>query len=119
MDTQYFKNKLEEEQALLEEEIQLLGVVADGDHNFDLIGESGVDNAESIELADSFALEAQKEALLDQLENRLIDVLGALNKIKNNTFGICEVSGREIEKERLEANPAARTNIANREVRLN
>ena len=119
MDTEYFKNKLEEERGLLEEEIELLGTVADGEHHFDVIGKRGVDAAESIELADSFALEAQKEALLDQLENRLIDVLSALNKIKNNNYGICEISGSPIEEERLKANPAARTNIANRNIKLN
>ena len=46
------------------------------------------------------------------LQARLTDVNVALGKIENGTYGICEVSGEPIEADRLEANPAARTNKA-------
>lgn len=35
----------------------------------------------------------------------------ALNKIENNTYGICEESGDEISFERLKANPTARYSL--------
>jgi DnaK suppressor protein len=47
------------------------------------------------------------------LQARLSDVNRALDKIEAGTFGSCEVSNEPIEADRLEANPAARTNKAN------
>ena len=49
------------------------------------------------------------QAISNQLEIRLENINIALNKIKNGTYGVCEISGHPIEKERLLANPAART----------
>ena len=49
------------------------------------------------------------KAILNQLETRLNEVKSALEKIENDKYGICEVSGVPIEIDRLEANPAART----------
>ena len=37
----------------------------------------------------------------------------ALQKIKAGAYGVCEISGEPIEVERLAANPAARTTLAN------
>ena len=51
----------------------------------------------------------------NQLENRLLDVKRALEKIDNGTYGTCEVSGEQIEETRLDANPAARTSIAHKD----
>lgn len=55
----------------------------------------------------------ERRALLAQLEIRYRNIVRALEKIENGTFGVCEISGQPIEKERLHANPAARTNLAN------
>lgn len=55
----------------------------------------------------------ERRALLAQLEIRYRNIVRALEKIENGTFGVCEISGQPIEKERLQANPAARTNLAN------
>jgi RNA polymerase-binding transcription factor DksA len=46
-------------------------------------------------------------ALEHALETRLQEVEKAQERIKNNTYGLCEKCGREIERDRLEANPAA------------
>jgi DnaK suppressor protein len=48
-------------------------------------------------------------ALEDSLETQLRDIDLALKKIKENTYGICEKCGKEIEKERLTVLPQART----------
>ncbi len=50
-------------------------------------------------------------AVLNVLEKRHTQVEKALLAIKNNTYGICEVSGCKISAERLEANPSATTCI--------
>jgi RNA polymerase-binding transcription factor DksA len=56
-----------------------------------------------------------RQALMVQLETRYKNIKRALRKFDSDTYGICEVSGEPIEPNRLAANPAARTNIANRE----
>jgi RNA polymerase-binding transcription factor DksA len=56
-----------------------------------------------------------RRAILVQLEIRHLNIKHALQKITDGTYGICELSGETIEAERLQANPSARTNIANRE----
>tara|TARA_B100001989_G_C24513065_1_gene451524 strand:- start:303 stop:674 length:372 start_codon:yes stop_codon:yes gene_type:complete len=57
----------------------------------------------------------ERRALLAQLEIRHRNLKRALDKIDSGTYGVCEISGEVIEEERLAANPAARTNIANRD----
>jgi YteA family regulatory protein len=50
-------------------------------------------------------------SLLEQLEAEIEDLDAALRKIEEGTYGICEVCGREIDPERLEAIPGTRTCI--------
>ena len=60
-----------------------------------------------------------RSAITHGLERRYHDVRLALKKIeKGEGYGICEISGETIEVERLEANPAARTNLANKDIDL-
>ncbi len=51
----------------------------------------------------------ERRGTLSALETRFNNISRALEKIKNNRFGICELCGKQIEEERLQANPAART----------
>lgn len=51
----------------------------------------------------------ERRATLSALETRYQNIKRALQKIDDGTFGICEVSGEQIEADRLDANPAART----------
>ena len=48
-------------------------------------------------------------SLLEQLEAEIGDLDTALRKIDEGTYGVCEVCGREIGPERLEAMPGTRT----------
>ena len=48
-------------------------------------------------------------AVLKQLEIKLNDVKNALSKIENGTYGVCEVCGKNIEADRLEADSSAKT----------
>lgn len=57
----------------------------------------------------------ERRATLAKLETRYRNLNRALTKIAAGNYGYCEVSQEPIEIERLEANPAARTNIANRD----
>jgi RNA polymerase-binding transcription factor DksA len=74
---------------------------------------SDLKNADNNEEADGVEEWNERRATLGQLEIRYRNILRALKKIKENKYGICEISGDEIEETRLDANPAARTNIAN------
>lgn len=67
------------------------------------------------ELKQESRQEQRNHGITQDLEPRLSNVIHALEKIERGEFGICEVSGMSIEKERLDANPAARTNIANKD----
>lgn len=51
----------------------------------------------------------ERVATLAELETRYHNIVRALNKIENGSYGICEVCNEQIEPERLDANPAART----------
>ncbi len=56
-----------------------------------------------------------RSGVVAELETRYRNINRAIEKIVAGTYGICEISGEPIEPERLDANPAARTNIANRD----
>ena len=50
-------------------------------------------------------------AILEQLENELAEIEAALQRLDAGTYGIDEVTGEPIARERLEALPSARTNV--------
>lgn len=52
-------------------------------------------------------------ALFEHINQEYEDVVAALERMENGSYGICEVSGKEIPMERLEALPTARTTIEN------
>ncbi|OGC87004.1 hypothetical protein A3D70_02080 [Candidatus Adlerbacteria bacterium RIFCSPHIGHO2_02_FULL_54_18] len=98
MNTEHFKQKLEEEQERVEQELKELG-------------HEDIDPAatESDELADRMEEFGEHQAEIATLTARRREVVVALERIKNGTYGVCEISGDVIEEDRLEANPAART----------
>lgn len=106
-----FKDKLEEEKNLLENE---LGTVSSRNpSNKDDWEPKKVDmdinQADRNEVADELEEFGNNTAITIDLEIRLAEVKTAIEKINNDNFGVCEVGGEEIEEDRLEANPAAKT----------
>lgn len=61
------------------------------------------------ETADKIESFEENVAITRQLEARLAEVRDALERIENGGFGHCATCGKEIESERLLANPAAQT----------
>lgn len=105
------KTRLEAEKKLLEEELAHLGHKnpdAPGDWvaakpEGEEFGADRTDNAGVIgEMHDN-------NASMNELEGRYNNVVRALEKFTTGAYGVCEISGHEIEEDRLEANPAART----------
>ncbi len=73
-----------------------------------------VEKSDRNEVADTIEEYEENSAILRELEIRLNQVKAALSRMEQGKYGIDEIDGGPIEKERLEANPAARTNIKNR-----
>jgi RNA polymerase-binding transcription factor DksA len=51
----------------------------------------------------------EQAATLRPLDIRLEEINDALEKIEENRYGECEICSEDIEEDRLEVNPAART----------
>lgn len=66
-------------------------------------------SADENEVADTIEEYEDNTAILKQLETRFNEVKNALEQIEDGTYGICSVCSKEIELDRLEANPAAQT----------
>ncbi len=112
-DTEKFKTKLLTEFAGLETELNGIG---QKDPNtpggWDVsTTDIKVDAADENEVADKFEELEENTGIANKLERQLDEVKAALDRIEKGTYGICEVCGKPIEKERLEANPSARNSI--------
>lgn len=122
VNTETYKEQLQATLAELEAELQTLGI-----HNPEVpedwqatpegVNESQADPNVGADRAEDWG---ERRATLAQLETRYNNVRRALKKIDDGTFGTCEICGEEIETDRLDANPAARTDKAhiNNEVDL-
>ncbi len=113
IDIKYFKNKLEEERGILENELLQVGR-----HNPDnpkdweaTPADLNLLHSDANEMSDNFEEFENRAAVEIELEDRLKDIISALERIKDGNYGKCAVDGKEIEKNRLEANPAAKTCI--------
>lgn len=111
IDTGYFKQKLEKELKALETDLKSVGH-RNPSNPKDWEASSGevdINASDLADVADNIESYESNTAVLKPLEIQYNDIKRALTKIEKGTYGICEVSGHPIEKERLEANPAART----------
>lgn len=76
-----------------------------------VLPEYGIQRADSSEYADEVEEYETRISQEGTMELRLKDIEEALEKIKRGGYGICKKGGEEIEKERLEAMPEAKTCI--------
>jgi len=106
-----YKIKLEEEKKLLESELGELGKVdKTGDWEASPDGEEvNQEVQDEADLSERASDYEERSSKLNLLEQRLVTINNALQKIEDNTYGICEICGSKIEEDRLEANPAATT----------
>jgi RNA polymerase-binding transcription factor DksA len=112
LDLKYFEQKLLTEKERLIGELKTLGRI-NPDNPLDweaTAGEQEENNtSDKNDFADSIEEFEENTAILKELETELVEVNAALKRIGEGTYGICEKTGKEISKERLEAYPAART----------
>ncbi len=108
---QELRDKLEEEKKRLSSLLQRMT----GDTEFDKnkvqmkwkeVGDKEEDNAtEWADYQDSISVE-------HKLEENLEEINAALKRMDEGTYGVCEVSGEDIEPERLRVNPTATVCLA-------
>lgn len=116
---QELKTALEEERDLLTKELETIAtpdpsVKGDWDVKHEEWGEDQITSKEELETGESVNEsdeDMKNKALSDRLELRLKEVNEALERIEGEHYGICEVCKKEIDIERLKANPAAKTDI--------
>lgn len=109
-DTSTYKTRLEDEKIRLVAELESIGRRNPSNPSDwePLPQETGLE-ADPNDRADQMEGFEENAAILKDLEIRYNNVLAALARIEAGTYGICEVSGEEIEAERLDADPAAPT----------
>ncbi len=111
IDTEHFKKKLEAEKAELEAELTKVGRKnPDNPSDWEATPvERDTSQADENTVADAISDFEDNAAIVSTLEARYKDVRSGLDKIKHGVYGKCQVCQKEIEVDRLEANPAART----------
>ena len=110
IDTNAFKSLLTEEKDRLEAELSTLGRRNPSNPaDWEALPPEGERASDPNDAADLMEGYSENSAILTDLENRYNDVLTALTRIEEGTYGTCEVGGEAIEEDRLQAQPAART----------
>ena len=112
-DIDVFEQKLNAEKSRLEAELSGVGQKnsANPDDWQATAKDIEVDPADENEVADKFEEIEDNSGVVTQLEGQLTEVTAALDRIKKGTYGICEICGKPIEKDRLDANPSSRISI--------
>ncbi len=108
----HFQQMLDEEKATLEMELGRLGkkIGAEGDWIATPPEQDG-NEAEYFDQADHVEEFENRVAALKNLEARYSEVVAALKRIEDGTYGKDVNTGKAVDEKRLEANPAAATNI--------
>jgi len=110
--TQQHKARLEAELEVLETDLKSVGRInPENPADWEPVpADQDLQEADPNEMGDKFEQYEENTAILKPLESRYNEVKKALKKISSGSdFGMCEVCGKEIESDRLEANPAAPT----------
>jgi RNA polymerase-binding transcription factor DksA len=107
----YYKDLLLTEKNLLESELLSVGRInPDNPKDWQpLPPEVNISKAEPEEVAEKIEVYEENTAILKQLEIKMNEVIAALERIENGTFGICKIGNEPIEDARLEAIPSAST----------
>ena len=111
MDTNKFKKQLETELKLVEVEMNKVARKNPSNpKDWEAVEDNlNHDEADEDEVANEIETLDENAAVLGRLEPQYNDIKDALQKIKDGTYGKCEVAGEDIPEERLEANPSAKT----------
>ena len=110
LDKKKIKEKLEQERDTLLEELRGMGRLNPETGEWEATPEEvEYREADQNDMADRFEDFESKSSMIKVLEPRLNSILRALKGLHRESFGLYEICKKEIENDRLEANPAART----------
>lgn len=114
IDTEIIKKKLEEEKGRLEKELSTVAHEKKEGGAWEAMGTlvDESDQADPNDVADKIEEFETNQAITESFKEELREVNQALLKIEAGTYGVCEICGKPIEENRLEANTSARTCIA-------
>jgi DnaK suppressor protein len=98
IDLKDMQDRLRERKIVLDEQIEI--------ENKKILPKR-MDNQNVADHASDYAYRARQESRLNQLMGQLAEVDHALERIKDETYGICTNCGNVINSERLEALPYA------------
>lgn len=112
MNTDTYKQSLLEEKATLESELHGIGRInPENKDDWQPMPDDELDiNDPDLNVrADAVEEFVTRIGVTAPLEERLAEVNDALERIEAGTYGTCRICEKEIEEDRLEANPAATT----------
>ena len=94
-------SRLKEEKKKVETEIQRLRSYLESE----IEPSSGAEDDDSVDAASAIYEREKTLALIRALEDKALSIQDALRKVKEGTYGICEMCGEEIDPARLEIMP--------------
>lgn len=110
VDTTPYRVRLEKLLGEITEELKGIGVHnPENPSDWKAIPEVIIPEADPNDVADRVEEWDERRAVVAELEARYNNIVRALKKIEEGTYDTCEVCGKPIEEDRLDANPAART----------
>lgn len=110
LDKQKIKEELEKEKEILLGQLEGIGKLNTETEEWEATPEEiDFPETDQNDMADRFEDFESRSSMVKILGPRLNNILKALKNINKSSFGVCEVCKKEIELDRIEANPAART----------
>ena len=110
LDKKKIKEKLEGERDVLLEQIQDIGKLNPETNEWEAVAEElNSRESDQNDMADRFEDFEARSTMINTLEARLKSILSSIKGIGRESFGKCEVCKKDIEMDRMEANPAAKT----------
>lgn len=120
VDTTTYKERLEKLRATVTEELASIGIHnPENPSDWVATPDAIIGEPDPNDVADRVEDWDERRALTATLETRYNNIVRALKKIEEGTYDTCEVCGKPIEEDRLNANPAARTDKAHMEDETN
>lgn len=111
METQQYKTQLEELLQNLTKELAAIGIhnPENPDDWVAVPEDTDMQEPDPNDAADKVEDWNERRSIVATLETRYNNIKAALDRIEKGTYGVCAVCQNHIEKDRLEANPAANT----------
>jgi RNA polymerase-binding transcription factor DksA len=108
-DTTILKERLEAELTRITTDLSSIATLEPDTGDWVIQPEAAAPETDENSEADAYEETEGRQAVLAELETAYRNVKRALLKMETTNFGMCEICGTEIETERLEFLPTART----------